>query len=320
MESRERRLNFALPLGHLQADTLGVLREGAYQIRGYDPDARGYRPSVDDSEISLKVLRAQEVPIYVEEGFHDIGITGHDWIKETKADVEELCDLRFGGVEIVLAVPNALANVNSFEELLDKYWERGIRISTEYLRLAEEYIVSQECYRKRAQEGPSVITPWSRRITKSPVRLILSFGATEAKPPEDAEAIIDNTTSRRTLRENDLKVIDIVLASSTAKLIANKDSLKDPWKSEKIEQIRMALDGVVRARESFHIFANIPTKELGKAQKMLPAMKEVSVVKGKEWSRIDFVVPRSQYREVVVTLKRLGAQDMLRYSPGQIIP
>ncbi len=319
MGIEEGRLNFVLPIGHLQEDTLKLLEEGAYQVRGYGIDSRSYRPIMDDGEVSLKVLRAQEVPIYVEEGFHDIGITGHDWVIEAEADIEELSDLRYGEVRILLAVPNALGDVNSLDELLDRYWDRGIRISTEYLRLSESYIMGMECYRRRTDESPTIITPWYRRVTSSPVKLILSFGATEAKPPDDAEAIIDNTTSGRTIRENDLKVIETVLASSTARLIANKQSLEDPWKADKIGEIRTAFEGVLRARESFHVFANVPTRQLSGATQILPAMKEVSIIDGGEWSRIDFVIPRSQFREVIRELKRLGAEDILRYSPGQII-
>ncbi|MDP2951851.1 MAG: ATP phosphoribosyltransferase, partial [Chloroflexota bacterium] len=209
MEGKGLRL--ALPKGHLQSQTLDLFGEAAYHIQGYSEESRSYRPTLDDDEIILKVLRAQEIPMYVESGSHDVGVTGDDWVRESRADVIQLCDLEYGWVKMVLAVPSVPNGVTSFKELLDRYWDKGVRISTEYLRLAEAYIMSQETYRSRTSLAPSIITPWSREITGSPVEVILSFGATEAKPPEDAEAVIENTTSLRTLLENQLRVIDTVL-------------------------------------------------------------------------------------------------------------
>ncbi|MDP2954688.1 MAG: hypothetical protein Q8O76_15400, partial [Chloroflexota bacterium] len=116
-----------------------------------------------------------------------------------------------------------------------------------------------------------------------------------------------------------LRVIDTVLPSSTAHLIANKDALREPWKAGKIREMQRALEGVVRARHSFHIFVNVPLSRLEEAKKVVPAMKEVSTLRGEKWARIDFVVAKRDFRDVLMALKALGAEDILRYSPGQVI-
>jgi ATP phosphoribosyltransferase len=225
----------------LQKDTLKKFEEAGYQLEGYDTESRNYRPWINDEEIELKILRPQEIPIYVERGSYDIGITGHDWVLENDYPhgrlhkVKEILDLEYGKVWIVLAVPAKWNEVKLFEDLLNM-GKREIRISTEYLNLSIKFILD------KTGSEPSVFTPWHRMERKGHIKLFLSFGATEGKPPEDAEAIIDNTSSARTISENGLKVIETILHSS-AQLIANSDSLKDPWKREKISEIAKALKG-----------------------------------------------------------------------------
>ena len=235
------KITFALPKGHLQKDTLGLFSRAGYKVEGYEIESRNYRPTIDDDEIMLKVLRAQEISIYVAEGLYDLGISGLDWIQETKSEVRELEDLKYGGVQLVLAVPNSQPNVNSFHELVENH--TGIvRIATEYLNLSSSYIL------QKIDVEPTIISPWHRirRMHTSKVVLILSFGASEGKPPEDCEAIVDIATfSARTIKENNLKIIDKILPLSTARLIANPDSLEDEWKNTKIEQIRSRLSKAI---------------------------------------------------------------------------
>lgn len=235
------KITFALPKGHLQKDTLSLFSRAGYKIEGYEIGSRNYRPTIDDDEIMLKVLRAQEIPIYVAEGLYDLGISGLDWIQETKSEVRELEDLKYGAVQLVLSVPINQPNVNSFHELVENH--TGIvRIATEYLNLSSSYIL------QKIDTEPTIISPWHRirRMHTSKVVLILSFGASEGKPPEDCEAIIDiATSSASTIKANDLKIIDKILPLSTARLIVNPDSLEDEWKNTKIEQIRSRLSKAI---------------------------------------------------------------------------
>ena len=246
------RLGIALPKGSLQSDTLVLFQKAGYQITGYDATSRNYRPKINDEELVAKISRPQEIPLYVKEGYYDIGITGLDWILETKTDtsVEQVLDLRYGFTKIVLAAPTGNNNsigseIRSFEDL-NSLPKEEIRISTEYLNIASNYIF------EKIGVGPRIITPWWTTPQGGHFTLILSFGATEAKPPDEADAIIDNTVSGGTLRENNLDEIDCLLGRSTAMLIANPKSLKDPWKKRKIEEVAKSFQKALsrRTRES----------------------------------------------------------------------
>jgi len=259
-QQNNNRLNIVLPKGSLQLDTLKLIQTAGYEITGYNITDRNYRCEVrNDEHIAVKVSRPQEIPIHVAEGDYDIGITGLDWVKETESNVEQLLDLKYGWIEIVMAVPNGVRdsawnNINSFEALMNLPKEE-IRISTEYLNISRKYIL------EKVGVEPSIITPWSflqrRRRGVSNITLILSFGATEGKPPDEADAIIDNaTSSRRTLKANNLKVIQS-LGESTAMLIANTKALKDSWKREKIEEVRQALEKGLSRNKRGYLLAHL---------------------------------------------------------------
>lgn len=246
----ERTLNLLLPKGSLQSETLEMLQRAGYEVNGYTETDRSYRAAFrNDSELEIKISRPQEIPVYVGmEDFYDVGITGQDWVEETDADVEEILPLDYGRIDIVLAVRQERDNINTFEDLRNLA-DRDIRICTEYLNIAEKYILEKT----ENRVAPAILTPWKRLNTRgsyqSPFTLILSFGATEGKPPEEADAIIDNsTTSRRTLTANQLKVIEL-LRESESTLIANPKSLRDTWKREKIEELKRTLEkGLLRRR------------------------------------------------------------------------
>lgn len=246
----ERTLNLLLPKGSLQSETLEMLQRAGYDVNGYTETDRSYRAAFrNDSELQIKISRPQEIPVYVGmDAFYDVGITGQDWVEETDADVEEILPLDYGRIDIVLAVRQERDNINTFEDLMNLA-DRDIRICTEYLNIAEKYILEKTGNRV----APAILTPWKRLNTRgsyqSPFTLILSFGATEGKPPEEADAIIDNsTTSRRTLTANQLKVIEL-LRESESTLIANPKSLRDTWKREKIEELKRTLEkGLLRRR------------------------------------------------------------------------
>ena len=247
---KERTLNLLLPKGTIQSGTLEMFQRAGYDLDGYQSTDRSYRASFsNDSEIQIKISRPQEIPVYVGmDDFYDLGITGQDWVEETDADVEEILPLDYGFVNIVLAVREEREDINTFTDLVNLA-DRHIRISTEYLNIAEKYIL--ETTENRI--APAILTPWKRLNTlgtyQSPITLMLSFGATEGKPPEEADAIIDNCSSARTLKANHLKIIE-VLRESESTLIANPKSLKDPWKRKKIDEFKQTLAKGLRRRRS----------------------------------------------------------------------
>lgn len=248
MES-ERTLNLLLPKGTIQSETLETFQRAGYEMNGYKSTDRSYRATFrDDSEIQIKISRPQEIPVYVGmNDFYDLGVTGQDWVEETDADVEEVLPLAYGYVSIVLAVREERDDINTFTDLVNLA-DRNIRISTEYLNIAEKYILEKT----ENRVAPAILTPWKRLNTlgtyQSPITLMLSFGATEGKPPEEADAIIDNCSSARTLKANHLKIVE-VLRESESTLIANPKSLKDTWKRDKIDELKETLaKGLLRRR------------------------------------------------------------------------
>ncbi len=246
----ERTLNLLLPKGTIQSETLEMFQRAGYELNGYKSTDRSYRAAfANDGEVQIKISRPQEIPVYVGmDDFYDLGITGQDWVEETDADVEEILPLAYGFVDIVLAVREEREDINVFMDLVDLAG-RGVRISTEYLNIAEKYILEKT----ENRVAPAILTPWKRLNTlgtyQSPITLMLSFGATEGKPPEEADAIIDNCSSARTLKANHLKIIE-VLRESESTLIANPKSLKDPWKYKKIDELKQTLAKGLRRRRS----------------------------------------------------------------------
>ena len=247
----QRTLNLLLPKGSLQPETLEMFQRAGYELNGYTATDRSYRATFrNDSNFQIKISRPQEIPVYVGmDDFYDVGITGQDWVEETDADVEEILPLAYGHIDIILAVREEQEDINTFEDLIN-IADRDIRISTEYLNIAEKYILEKT----ENKIAPAILTPWKRLNTtgsyQSPITLMLSFGATEGKPPEEADAIIDNSTaSRRTIKANALKQIEL-LRESESTLIANPKALTDAWKREKIEELKQTLQKGLRRRRS----------------------------------------------------------------------
>ena len=247
----QRTLKLLLPKGSLQAETLEMFQRAGYELNGYTSTDRSYRATFcNDSDFQIKISRPQEIPVYVGmDDFYDVGITGQDWVEETDADVEEILPLDYGQIDIILAVREEQEDIRTFEDLINLA-DRDIRISTEYLNIAEKYILEKT----ENKIAPTILTPWKRLNTtgsyQSPITLMLSFGATEGKPPEEADAIIDNSTaSRRTMKANALKEIER-LRESESTLIANPKALRDSWKREKIEEFKQTLRKGLRRRRS----------------------------------------------------------------------
>jgi len=310
------KVRFAVPKGSLQGDTVAFLSRAGYTLRGGE---RSYRPSIDDPGLQVKILRPQEIPRLVADGSYDIGITGWDWVLETGADVEVLARLGYGRVRLVMAVPEQVAG--GADEVLRRFIEeRGVfRVSTEYLNLASRYLASLPSYRELAgPEPPTVVTPWYVRPGSSRVRLYLSFGATEAKPPEDADAVIDNTATGITLQQNGLRVVGEVLESE-AVLIANRGSLAGPAR-EKILDVAAMLRGVVAAKERLHIFVNVDAGNLPRLLELLPALKgpTVAPLSTEGWYSVNTVVRKEDFIRLLPQLRRL-AQGLVVYEPRQVL-
>lgn len=313
------KVRFAIPKGSLEKATLDLLEQAWFKI---SIDERSYRPILSDPEIEAKMLRPQEIPLFVAEGLQDVGITGLDWVKETCADVETLLDLQYGYVKLVAAAPKHIRQAN-FTELCESIWKenRTLRVSTEYLNISEEFVSSNPAYKQRfGSKRPLVITPWWRRGENKLATIYLSFGATEAKPPEDADVIIDVTQTGRSLEQNNLKILDVVMTSS-AMLIANKRALLDKQKREKIYDILTLLKGVVDARERIHIFVNVKKENLEKLVRELPALKKptISPLSEEGWFSVNTVIEKSQFLKLLPTLRKL-AQGLVVHYPRQILP
>lgn len=288
-------LDLALPKGSLEEQTLLLFKQADLEIRKTD---REYNPTVKDPRIrKVKILRPQEIPKYVEEGYFDLGISGKDWVMESDSDVVEVADMFYskmgeGIVKIVIAVPNE-KDIKSAKDI-----KPGSRISTEYPNLTKKFFDKLGI----------------------PVDLRYSYGATEAKVPELVDVIVDLTETGSTLRKNGLKIVDIILESNT-KLIANKKSMKDPVKRKEIEEIRILLQAVLEARGKVFIVMNVPEDKLDAVVSGLPAMKRPTVSKlyKSDYYAVETVVSKSEINILIPRLKALGAEDILEIDITKIV-
>ncbi|MBD3341516.1 MAG: ATP phosphoribosyltransferase [Candidatus Lokiarchaeota archaeon] len=320
-----RVLKLTIPKGSLQKDVVNFFERAGLRFRF--SSSRDYRPSVNDPELYVKLLRPQEIPNYlIGEDEFDLGISGIDWVKETNADVEFVLDLEIGGVQIVFCVPNTWDQVNSLDDLIENFSNKKkiLRISTEYLTVSLNYFKNNPTYKKiYGDKAPLVITPWKTWGENKQVKIFLSFGATEAKPPEEVDAIIDNTQTGSTLRANNLKIVD-VLDTSTAVLIANKNALQDEWKREKIKDLKVLLMGVIEASKKLHIFMNVRKENLVKILDKLPALKRPTISKladddSNGWVAINTIIKKSEFLNLVPELRKY-AQGLVVHEPRQILP
>ena len=290
-------LRFVIPKGSLEANTLALLEQADLAVRrGSDRDYHG--TIVDPRIDKVSILRPQEIPGYIEEGLFDIGITSRDWIEETEADVVVLCDLgdagRVGGrVRIVLAVSK-----ESAIERADQMAPNS-RISTEYPKITE-----------RAFEKLGI-----------PVRVFLSYGATEAKVPEIADAVVEATETGSSLQRSGLKIIETLVESPTL-LIANRDAAADAVKRQAMTDIETLLQGVLAARGRVLMKLNVAEGSLDKVLEILPAMKAPTISKltsGDDYA-VETVVEKSQINVLIPQLKERGATDIIELPLSKIVP
>jgi ATP phosphoribosyltransferase len=288
-------IDIALPKGSLEEQTLLLFKQADLEIRKTD---REYNPTVKDPRIrKVKILRPQEIPKYVEEGYFDLGISGKDWVMESDADVVEVADMFYskmgeGIVKIIVAVPND-RDVKTAKDI-----KHGSRVSTEYPKLTKRFFDNLGIN----------------------VDIRYSYGATEAKVPELVDVIVDLTETGSTLRKNGLKIVDVILESNT-KLIANKKSWKDPVKRREIEEIKILLQAVLEARGKVFIVMNVPESKLDAVVNGLPAMKKPTVSKlyKSEYYAVETVVSKSEINILIPKLKSLGAEDILEMDIAKIV-
>src|SRR3970040_748606 len=275
------KVKFAIPKGSLEEATFKILEKSWTKV---NRTSRTYRVFLDDPQIIVKMLRPQEIPNLVSEGLYDVGITGKDWIDETDANPDKY---KYKNLDAMIA---AYAKQKKI-----------LRISSEYLTTASKFIKQLKSYKKSyGSKDPLIVTPWVRLGTNKNVQIHLSFGATEAKPPDDVDAIMDVTETGTTLKQNQLKIVDKVLESN-AFLVANKNSLRDKSKRGKIFDIVTLMRGAVIGRKYLHIYLNVEEKNLKKLLKQVPSLKKptVSPLSVKGWYGVNTVIPKSDFYKIV---------------------
>ncbi|MCW3984509.1 MAG: ATP phosphoribosyltransferase [Candidatus Bathyarchaeota archaeon] len=313
------KIKFAIPKGSLEKATAEFFAKSGFKIGGTE---RTYRPSINDPQIEMKVLRPQEIPVFVSEGLQDIGITGEDWVRENRADVEVLQNLEYGKIRLVIAVPKSVPEGISLGEFMESVWVSGrnFRVSTEYLNIASEYLKNTPQYKKRFGDmDPLIVTPWWKKGANPKAKIFLSFGATEAKPPENSDCIMDVTETGTTMEANNLRIIETVLKSS-AILIANKKALEDPEKREKIYDIVALLKGVVDGSKRIHIFVNVKKANLQKLLTELPALKNptISPLADEDWVSVNTVIEKDCLITLLPKIRQI-AQGLVVYEPRQVL-
>ncbi len=284
------RLKIALPKGRLQDRVLWLLRESGISL---EDAGRSYRFFLPEHGMEVKLLKPQNIPQLVALGAYDLGFTGYDWIVETDAKVEQLLDTGFDPVQIVVAIPEEYDSEDVFSR-------KPVRVASEYRRLAYQYLKK-------------------RNITN--FVFIQSYGATEAFPPEDADLIIDNMATGTTLRANRLKVIDTLLSSST-RLIAYPESLKDEGKRRRVDELVQVFKSVLLAQERVLLEMNVPPDKLEEVVRFLPCMRAPTVMPlyGGAGYAVKVAVRKEEVPALIPKLKELGVTDILEYRLQKVIP
>jgi ATP phosphoribosyltransferase len=287
------KLKLGIPKGSLENATVDLFRRAGFQIT---TSSRSYFPAIDDPEIECMLIRAQEMARYVEDGVLDAGLTGRDWVEENEAKVENVADLvyakqSFGKVRWVLAVPEA-SPYKSVKDL------QGKIIATELVAATKRYL---------ERNGVTA-------------KVEFSWGATEVKPPELADAIVEVTETGSSLRANKLRIIETVLESNT-QLIANVTSWKDPEKRQKLEDMRMLLQGAINALGKVGLMLNVEKVNLDAVLAVLPALKRptISTLSEDGWLAVNTILEESTVRTIIPRLKGAGAQGIVEYPLNKII-
>ncbi len=288
------QLILGLPKGSLQEATFAIFEKAGFRIRASD---RSYIPDIDDPEISARLIRAQEISRYVENGHLDAGITGLDWIRENGSEVVEIAELLyakqgFRPVRWVLAVPEN-SPIQTVKDL------EGKRIATEAVGLAQSYLREKGV---RAE-------------------VEFSWGATEVKAPDLVDAIIELTETGSSLRANRLRIVDTVMESTT-RFIANRAAWTDPWKRQKMEQIALLLKGVLAATARVLLKLNVDRARLPRVVELLPALHAPTVnpLSTDGWYSVETVVEEKIVRRLIPALKAAGAEGIIEIALNKVVP
>jgi len=280
------KLRILIPKGRIYENVSRLFCEAGFPIALAD---RTYRPSMGVPWLDAKIMKPQNVGELLELGRHDAGFTGIDWIRESGSDVEEILDLGFDKVRIVAAVPN------DYDE--EKLRAKKLIVATEYVNLAEEWL----------------------KASGYQYKILRTYGATEVFPPDDADMIIDNTSSGQTLKDNGLKIIGTLLESST-RFIASKQAFSNPEKKSRIEELCMLFRAVLDGRDRVMLEMNIP-KEKFESLSSLPAMRSptVSPLFDDAGYAVKIAVKKIEVPEIIPNLKKLGALDIVEYDLRKVV-
>ncbi|MEO8351778.1 MAG: ATP phosphoribosyltransferase [Chthoniobacteraceae bacterium] len=287
------QLRIGLPTGSLQEATFALFAKAGFNIAGA---SRSYKPSVDDPELVIRLLRAQEISRYVEHGFLDCGLTGKDWIANNQSDVEMLAEMTFSKVSSkptrwVIAVPEDSA-IRSVQDL------QGKVIATEAVELTRAFLA-----------GHGVTA-----------EIEFSWGATEVKVPDLVDAIVDVTETGSSLRANSLRILETIMESSP-QFIANKDAYQDEWKRAKMERIILLLRGAYAARDKVGLKLNLPEARLKELLAALPSLRNPTVahLANSEWIAVETIIDEKVVREIIPRLKELGAEGIIEYPLNKVV-
>ncbi len=286
-------LKLGLPKGSLEKSTFEMFAKAGFKI---NVSSRSYSPDIDDAEIECMLIRAQEMARYVSEYVLDCGLTGYDWIVESGAELIEVAELIYGKVKHlplrwVLAVPEN-SEIKSPADLVGK------RIATEAVGITNQYL---------KKHGVEAIVEFS-------------WGATEAKPPILADAIVEITETGSSLKANKLRIID-TLCVSTTRLITNKTAWADDFKRKKMEQLALLLKSVLAAENKVGIMLNVEKRNMSKILEILPALKKptVSTLVDENWAALNTVIAEHVVREIIPKLKSAGAEGIIEYSLNKLV-
>jgi len=282
------KLRLLIPKGRIYDKIASLLTEAGFPIALAE---RTYRPSLGADWIDAKIMKPQNVGELLELGSHDAGFTGIDWIKESGADIAEVMDLGFDKVKIVAAVPQ-----ESGEDYLKS---KKLVVATEYVNLAKSWL---------GKSGYQY-------------RILRTYGATEVFPPDDADMIIDNTSSGQTLKDNKLRIIGTILESST-RFVASHTALADPEKRNRIEELAMLFHAVLDGRDRVMLEMNIPKGSFDDVVNGLPSMRSPTVAPlfGDSGYAVKIAVKKHEVPDIIPRLKKLGVLDIVEYDLRKVVP
>ncbi len=287
-------LKLGLPKGSLQEATFALFAKAGWNIR---VDSRSYQPTVDDADLSILLIRPQEISRYLQDGILDAGLTGKDWIENNGADVREVCELSYSKatrnpIRVVLAV----AQDSPIQSPTDLH---NARIATEYVQLTERYLETHGVQNAKVE---------------------FSWGADEVKVPVLADAIVVNTETGSSLRAHNLRIVDTLL-TSTARFVCNHAAWADDTKRAQIENMAMLLTGALNAHDLVGLKMNVAQSQLSDVVAQLPALKRptVSPLYDEGWVALEIIIEEKQARDLIPKLKRAGAEGIVEYPLNKVV-